>query len=100
MRIRSKGSCGGHNGLKSIEAHLNTEHYARLRVGVSGPGSQILADYVLGHFSQEESKVIEEVTAKATQVLDLWLSEGIAAAMQMANSAKDQEKKEEGDQNG
>ncbi len=98
-RIRSKGSCGGHNGLKSIEAHLNTEHYARLRIGVGGPGSQILADYVLGKFSQEESKVVEEITVSAIQVLELWVKAGIAIAMQTANSAQKKEE-EEGDKNG
>ncbi|MBS0605201.1 MAG: aminoacyl-tRNA hydrolase [Verrucomicrobia bacterium] len=101
MRIRSKGSCGGHNGLKSIEAHLNTEYYARLRIGVGAPGGEVLADYVLGRFSQEESKIIEAVAAKAIEVLDLWIGAGIAAAMQVANSApKDQVKKEEGEKNG
>lgn len=100
IRMRSKGSCGGHNGLKSIETHLNTEHYARLRIGVGDPGSQILADYVLGRFSLEESKVIEEAAEKAVQVLDLWLTEGSASAMQTANRVKDQVKKEEGEKNG
>lgn len=64
IRCRSKGSCGGHNGLKSIEAHLNTEHYARLRVGISAPGREDLADYVLGLFSQEENLVMEDVMKK------------------------------------
>jgi PTH1 family peptidyl-tRNA hydrolase len=100
VRMRSKGSCGGHNGLKSIEAHLNTEHYARLRMGVGGPGSQILADYVLGRFSQEERKTIEEVGVKAIEVLRLWLTAGIAIAMQTANAQKDQDKKKEGEKNG
>lgn len=86
MRMRAKGSCGGHNGLKSVEAHLNTEHYVRLRVGVSAPGNEDLADYVLGRFSQEENKVIEEVTSKAIAVLDVWMTAGIASAMQTANA--------------
>lgn len=85
VRMRSKGSCGGHNGLKSIEEHLHTEHYARLRIGVGGPGSEILADYVLGRFSQEESKIIGEAAVKAIEVLELWITEGIAIAMQTAN---------------
>jgi PTH1 family peptidyl-tRNA hydrolase len=95
IRVKPKGSCGGHNGLKSIEAHLNTEHYARLRVGVSAPGSEDLADYVLGRFSQEENKVIEEVTLKAIEVLDVWMTAGIANAMQTGNA-----KIKEGETNG
>ncbi len=97
IRMRTKGSSGGHNGLKSIAAHLNTEHYARLRVGVSGPKAEKLADYVLGKFSQEESKIIQDVCLKAIQALELWLTVGIARAMQAAN-AKVKEK--EGENNG
>lgn len=99
MRIRSKGSSGGHNGLKSIEAHLHTEHYARFRIGVSSPEQQHLADYVLGKFSEEEIKAIEEVTIKAIDVLELWISAGIAMAMQAAN-AKEIKDKTEGENNG
>lgn len=97
MRMRTKGSSGGHNGLKSIAAHLNTEHYARLRVGVSGPETEELVDYVLGKFSQEESKIIQDVAIKAIQALELWITVGTAAAMQASN-AKVKEK--EGETNG
>ena len=102
LRIRSQGSCGGHNGLKNIETHLHTQYYARLRIGVGGPGEQILADYVLGRFSAEESKRIEKTTEDALGVLDLWVTAGIAAAMQVANRSAvgDLSKKEEGDKNG
>lgn len=100
MRIRSKGSSGGHNGLKSIEAHLNTEHYARLRIGISPPEQKTLVDHVLGRFSQEELKVIEEISAKAVEVLELWIAAGIATAMQAANARKVDQKKEEGEKNG
>ena len=94
MRIRSKGGTGGHNGLKSIQAHLNTEYYARLRIGVSPPGNEDLADYVLGRFTKEELTMIEEITQKAVDVLELWLAAGIAIAMQTANA---QNKLEEGE---
>jgi peptidyl-tRNA hydrolase, PTH1 family len=101
VRLRSKGSSGGHNGLKSIEAHLNTEHYARLRIGVSAPGHEQLADYVLGKFSQEENKTIDEMMVEAIEVLELWLTAGIAIAMQAAgerNAQKNKVKKEEGEE--
>ena len=68
MRIRSKGSSGGHNGLKSIEAHLHTEHYARLRIGDSSPGHEQLTDYVLGKFFKKRLKMIEEMRIKAVEV--------------------------------
>jgi PTH1 family peptidyl-tRNA hydrolase len=100
MRIRSKGSSGGHNGLKSIEAHLHTEYYARLRIGVSSPGYEELADYVLGKFSQEEIKMIEDMTVRAIEVLELWITAGIAVAMQAANAQKLEVKKEGEEKNG
>jgi peptidyl-tRNA hydrolase, PTH1 family len=100
MRLRSKGSSGGHNGLKSIEAHLNTRHYARLRIGVGSPEREKWVDYVLGKFSQEEIKIIEEITVKAMEVLELWIAAGIAIAMQTANARKLEVKKEEGEKNG
>lgn len=87
LRMRTKGSPGGHNGLKSIEAHLNTEHYARLRIGISAPGHENLADYVLGKFSQEESAEVQKIAARAVEVLELWINKGIAAAMQAANAS-------------
>jgi PTH1 family peptidyl-tRNA hydrolase len=86
IRIRSKGSTGGHNGLKNIEEHLGTEYYARLRIGVSAPGVEELDEYVLGKFSQEEMKKVEEITIKAVEALELWIAAGIAAAMQTANA--------------
>lgn len=98
MRVRSKGSPGGHNGLKSIQAHLTTEHYARLRVGISLPGQENLEDYVLGKFSQEERKAIEEMTTKAVEVLELWMAAGIAMAMRTANARN--KDNEEGENNG
>lgn len=96
LRMRSQGSCGGHNGLRNIETHLNTQYYPRLRVGVGGPGGQILADYVLGRFSKEESEKIQKTSEDALGVLELWVTAGIAAAMQNANKSQ----KEEGDKNG
>ncbi|MBS0620110.1 MAG: aminoacyl-tRNA hydrolase [Verrucomicrobia bacterium] len=92
MRIRSKGSSGGHNGLKSIEAHLGTEYYARLRMGVGAPEREELADYVLGPFSKAERLIIDEKVREAVEVLDVWLLEGIAPAMQRANAQKKDEK--------
>lgn len=97
MRLRTKGSSGGHNGLVSIEAHLKTEFYARLRIGVGGPGEQILSDYVLGRFSEAENKAIRESEVKALEVLELWIAAGIATAMQTANRSV---KNEEGEKNG
>lgn len=87
LRMRSKGSAGGHNGLKSIERCLGTAHYARLRVGVGEPRDrQSLEDYVLGRFSREESARISESVPKAVDALELWVIKGVAAAMQAVNT--------------
>lgn len=85
MKIRSRGSTGGHNGLKSIEANLRTIHYNRLRIGVGAGEQRELKEHVLGRFSQEEWGELEKVVQKAVDALELWLVAGIAAAMQSVN---------------
>ncbi len=75
IRLREKGSAGGHNGLKSVEAHLGSDEYARLRIGVSK--EQPLADYVLSHFSAEEEKELPEITQRALEKIDAWLQKGL-----------------------
>jgi peptidyl-tRNA hydrolase, PTH1 family len=85
MRMRTKGSCGGHNGLLSIETHVNTQDYPRFRIGIGGPPPGRMKDYVLTVFSSEESRIIEETIVQAVHALELWITAGIAAAMQMAN---------------
>ena len=72
LRIRKKGSAGGHNGLKNIVRHLGTEEFARIRVGVGAkPDPDYdLADYVLGHFSPEERKKAPKVRKTEEQTAD------------------------------
>jgi len=85
FRFRAKGSAGGHNGLKSIEAHLKTQDYPRLRIGV-GPEegrerNAILSDYVLSDFGKHDSAVIRELLPPLTNALELWLKSGIGPVM-------------------
>ena len=98
IRLRSQGSAGGHNGLKSIEAHLGTQYYARLKIGVGDPEGRVLSDYVLDSFSLEERGEVEESIKQALCVLDTWVEQGLAKAMQVANARK--KIKEEGEENG
>jgi PTH1 family peptidyl-tRNA hydrolase len=86
LRLKEGGSSGGHNGLKSIEAHLGTTAYPRLRLGVGSPGGHDLADYVLGKFEKAEEELLPQVFDKAAEVLDCWIREGIQAAMTLANT--------------
>ena len=67
IRIRARGSSGGHNGLKSVEAALGSTDYARMRLGVGGPGAAASADYVLGRFGTKEMKVVEETVTAAVE---------------------------------
>lgn len=70
LRLRMTGSAGGHNGLKSIQTHLGTQDYVRLRMGIGPkPVEMSLADYVLANFSKEELGVLESFIAKGVDVL-------------------------------
>ena len=88
LRMRARGSAGGHNGLKSVIAHLGTTEFARLRVGVRGEWysrERDLADYVLEPFSKAEREHFEESVGRAAEALRTWLTQGIDAAMRRAN---------------
>ena len=83
LRIRKKGSAGGHNGIKSIIKHLGCDTFPRIRVGIGGekhPG-QDLADYVLGHFSGEEKELLDEALDKAVKAAQLIAADEIDEAM-------------------
>jgi len=70
LRIRKKGSAGGHNGIKSIIAHLGTDVFVRVKVGIGEkPPRYDLADYVLGHFTDDERKTINETALRVTEAI-------------------------------
>jgi len=76
LRLRSQGSSGGHNGLKSIAAHMGTEQYARLRMGIgSKMDQQSLADYVLDDFKADEISMLNESIKKGEGILKSLVSE-------------------------
>ena len=86
LRIRKKGSAGGHNGLKNIILHLGHGNFHRIKVGVGKkPTGYDLADYVLGHFSKEEQEVMEETAKRAVEALLVMMNEGADAAMNQFN---------------
>lgn len=85
LRLKTKGSAGGHNGLKSIESHLNTQDYARLRIGVGHDPQSELADYVLGRFTAEEKTALVEVLKQAVNVVENWVLRGPDETMKLAN---------------
>jgi peptidyl-tRNA hydrolase, PTH1 family len=89
LRIRSKGTHGGHNGLRDIQQHLDRVEYARLRIGVDAPRNDAI-DHVLGRFRPAERAVIDDAVALAAQAVVFWAHQGVEAAMNKYNAeAKD-----------
>ena len=92
LRIREKGSAGGHNGIKNIIACLGTQVFPRIRVGVGEkPSKYDLADYVLGHFSKAEKEQMEEGYGFAVDAAAMILAGRIGDAMGMYNRKKREE---------
>jgi peptidyl-tRNA hydrolase, PTH1 family len=87
LRIRSKGSAGGHNGLKSVQHHIGTDEYTRMRLGVAGVymGRMPLRDYVLRNFSAEEREDVGDLVDYATLAVTCWMNEGFDKAIARFN---------------
>ena len=85
LRFRAEGSAGGHNGLKSIEACLQTTAYARLRVGIGDPGGEELADYVLSPFTPEERDALPELYERAAKTVEFWVQGDITSVIGQTN---------------
>lgn len=86
IRIRKKGSAGGHNGLKNIIAHLGHDSFHRIKMGVGEkPKGYDLADYVLGHFDDADRKIMDDTAKDAAAAIEMVLTEGADAAMNHYN---------------
>ena len=86
LRIRLKGSAGGHNGLKNIISHLGTQEFPRIRIGVGEkPRGMDRADYVLGRFPKEQQAVMEEAYRDAAEAACMMIEDGADAAMNHYN---------------
>lgn len=89
LRVRKKGSAGGHNGIKNIIAHLGSQEFDRVRVGVGEkPEKMDLIDHVLGVFSKDEQAVIREAVKDAALAVEMMVSEGTDKAMNIYNQKK------------
>ena len=87
LRARRGGSAGGHNGFKSVAQHLGTDQFPRLRIGVGrGDGRRDLADHVLSRFAAEEQATIDDAIGRATDAVELFVSDGIEAVMRRFNA--------------
>jgi len=90
LRVRPKGSAGGHNGLKDIISKIGSEDFIRIRVGVGEkPAGWDLADHVLGHFSAEDEKLMEESKQRAAEAVEMIISgEPVDKVMSKYNTKK------------
>lgn len=86
LRIRKRGSAGGHNGIKSIIKHLGTDEFPRVRIGIGNkPEGWDLANYVLSRFTQEENRILKDALKRTSQAIDVIIADGITEAMNRFN---------------
>jgi len=84
LRVRARGTHGGHNGLRNIQEHVGSTEYARLRIGVDAPTDDAV-DHVLGRFRPGERAVIQDAVQKAAQAVVVWVTRGTQACMNQYN---------------
>jgi PTH1 family peptidyl-tRNA hydrolase len=90
IRLRASGSSGGHHGLESIEQHVASREFARLRIGIGRKdGAREITNFVLGRFEPDESVVLEKVLIRAADQIECWLDGGIEKAMSQFNGVVD-----------
>ncbi|HUV40275.1 MAG TPA: aminoacyl-tRNA hydrolase [Sedimentisphaerales bacterium] len=90
IRLRSKGSAGGHNGLADIIDKLGTEDFARLRVGIGSKGQDMAVDYVLDKPADEQKRLLNEAVTRAAECVLCWVQRGVEAAMNEFNTGTGQ----------
>ncbi len=86
IRLRSQGSSGGQNGLKSVASQLATQNFARLRIGVGEPPADQQIEWVLGRFGRIDRQIIDETLITAMGAVEVWAASGIERAMNRFNS--------------
>ena len=84
VRVRASGSAGGHNGLKNIIAHLGTDKFPRVKVGVGAPEHDIV-DWVIGPFTASERKVVDGVLDRVLEAVECIITDGVLAAQNRCN---------------
>jgi peptidyl-tRNA hydrolase, PTH1 family len=95
IRLRANGSSGGHHGLESIEQHLASNEFARLKIGIGRKnGSREITNYVLGKFDSSENELLEKVLERAANQVETWLDAGIEKAMSQFNGVVDSKNEE------
>lgn len=93
LRIRSKGSAGSHNGMKSILYDLQEDGFPRIRIGIGAERRMDLASYVLGNFDKEDREPMKQAVYRAAAAVERYLAEGIEAAMSEYNTKAEKKEK-------
>jgi PTH1 family peptidyl-tRNA hydrolase len=93
IRLRARGSSGGHHGLESIEQHLATREFARLRIGIGRGQTAVrqITGHVLAEFNRAERDLMDKVVARACDQVECWTQDGILQAMNRYNGVIAQE---------
>jgi PTH1 family peptidyl-tRNA hydrolase len=86
IRVRAEGGSGGHNGLTDIASHLGSDTWARVRIGIDGPGEIPLSSYVLGRFRPDQQDAVDEGIERAVDAARCWIERGTKAAMNSFNA--------------
>jgi PTH1 family peptidyl-tRNA hydrolase len=90
IRLRARGGSGGHHGLESIEQHLGSREFARLRMGIGRKdGGREITDYVLGKFDPGEAALVKKVLGRSADQVECWLDAGVEKAMNQFNGVVD-----------
>jgi PTH1 family peptidyl-tRNA hydrolase len=90
IRLRPGGSSGGHHGLESIEQHLGSREFARLRIGIGRrDGARQITNYVLGKFEPAEQELLQKILERAANQVECWLAAGLQKAMSQFNGVID-----------
>lgn len=87
LRLRPEGSSGGHHGLESIQQHLGSTEFPRLRIGIgrNDPATREITGHVLSQFRKDESELLGKVLTRACDQIECWLTEGVLSAMNQFN---------------
>ena len=96
VRVRRKGSAGGHNGIKSVQEHLGTGEFPRFKIGIGHPAhnNKAVIKHVLQRFGAEEQELVAEAVEKMADALELWLQGDMDAVMQEYNKKPPKQKAE------
>lgn len=85
IRLRLKGSSGGHNGMKSLIQHLGTDEFKRVKIGIGRPTRQPVPDYVLSQFSKEDTPVVYDAVDRSAEAIKYWVGANFLEAMNKYN---------------